>query len=100
MSDWYLYDEDGDHEGPFSSDELLIRVGDDVDEAWITAERWFELPGMSGWRRILDVPELAQIVHARRASGAGLEVVGFKPTSRGNPEFGSAILMVPKKKPP
>lgn len=100
MSDWFLYDEGGDHQGPFTTEELLEKVAADVEGAWITAEHWFEIPGMFGWKRVLDVPELARIVHARRASGAGFDVApgAYKATARGVPEFGSAILMVPKKK--
>lgn len=97
VSDWYLYEHDGEHRGPLTMEALVkaIRAGEIAGDHWVAPEQWFAPPGASGWRRADDVPEIARLVALRSRGTSELQLVdgAFTSNRRGTPEFGATVMM-------
>jgi hypothetical protein len=90
LADWYVYEHDGDHRGPWSTERIAeaILTGEIGQDAWVAA------PGGSRWVRALDVPVIASLVDGlptrprRRDSGLRL-APGYA-----SPDYLSTVMMV------
>ena len=96
MGDWYVFQHDGAHLGPWPTDG----VAHQILAGRLSAEVWVAAPGGSQWMRALDVPEIAALIDGvptrpkRRDSGLRLMPGAFAVTPSGRPAFGSKVMMV------
>ena len=98
MSDWYVYREEGEPIGPWST----AQVAEAVLDGTLSPEAWVAAPGGSKWLRALDVPVIAQLVDGiptrqvrvsnQRASGLRI-VPGTAPTGD-IPIWNGTVMMV------
>lgn len=105
MSEWYLYDDQGRHRGPLTTQELLdaIGAGEFAEDAWAAPEKFFAPPGASGWRRATDIPELAERMRARGVKSplnVALVDGAFRTTRLGTPAFDSTAMILVNDKDP
>lgn len=95
MSDWYVYQHDGDPLGPWSTET----VANAILSGNLAADVWVAAPGGSKWLRALDVPVIGALVDGiptvprRRESGLRVIPGAFK-TENGMPAFGSTMMIV------
>jgi len=99
VSEWYLYDDEGKHRGPLTTQALLdaIRAGEVAEDAWVAPEKFFEPPGASGWRRATDIPELAEKIRAlgvKSPLNVALVDGAFRTTRLGTPAFDATAMIV------
>lgn len=95
MSDWYVYQHDGDPLGPWSTDT----VANEILTGRLAPDVWVAAPGGPKWLRALDVPVIHRLVDGvptkprRRDSGLRL-MPGAFVTENGMPAFGSTMMIV------
>jgi hypothetical protein len=94
LSDWYVYQHDGDPLGPWTTHAVAeaILAGKLAPDVWVAA------PGGRGWLRALDVPVIGALVEGvptkpRRDSGLRI-IPGAFTTDAGQPDFGSTMMIV------
>lgn len=96
MSDWFVFQHDGAHLGPWSSERLAEAILDGV----VASDVWVAAPGGTRWMRALDVPAIAALLDdvplgpPRRDSGMRLVPLAFTPGADGSPSFSSTMIMV------
>jgi hypothetical protein len=96
LSDWYVFQHDGAHLGPWPTEG----VAHQILAGRLSAEVWVAAPGGTQWLRALDVPAIAALIDGvptrpkRRDSGLRLMPGAFAVTPSGRPAFGSKVMMV------
>lgn len=102
MTDWYLFEENGAHRGPLSTDALAqaIRANLVSKDVRVSPQVQFEAPGASGWHAIDDVPEIVAKLTELRAGELRVVEGGFTQNRLGSPEFGATVMMVGSSRPP
>lgn len=96
MSDWFVFQHDGAHLGPWSSE----RLAEAIREGVVASDVWVAAPGGTRWMRALDVPAIAALLDdvplgpPRRDSGMRLVPLAFTADADGAPSFSSTMIMV------
>ena len=96
MSDWYVYQHDGAHFGPWSTEH----IAQEILAGRLSSEVWVAAPGGPRWLRALDVPAISRVTSGaltpRRRRDSGLRIVpgAFTQTALNQPSFGSTVMMV------
>ena len=97
MADWYVYQDDGEPLGPWTTEA----VAESILAGKFSPEIWVAPPGGARWLRALDVPVIARLVEGiptrpRLGRGdAGLRPVpGTFTSEAGQPVFGATMMIV------
>ncbi len=93
MADWFVYQPDGVHLGPFSTEIIAAAIM----SARLSRQVWLGAPGGHRWLRALDVPVIASMLasYPIDPSRSKLRILpGLPSAENAPPPFHSTVMMV------
>jgi hypothetical protein len=95
LADWYVYRQDSEPLGPWSTEDVAQAILDGT----LAPDVWVAAPGGPRWLRALDVPFIARLVDGvptkpRRDSGLRIVPGAFNKEPNQGPDYASTVMMV------